>query len=233
MTVYDASRPFVALAAKMVCSYKVHGGGAEFPAGPVIVASNHLSWLDVPLIGLAIPRRMAFMAKSDCIRSRVQASLVRLFGGFVVDAGTIHRSALREAFSALEKGIALGIFPEGTTDNTHQLKRGRLGTAYIALSSNATIIPVGICGTENMWNCREDTLAGYYRARITVNIGQPFRLPPPANRRHLRVSTVLGTETIMRHIAALLPEAYRGVYRDVDGKADNLQGVRQSRAAIP
>lgn len=214
LTVYDASRPFVALAAKFVCSCRVNKGDLTLPVGPVIVVSNHLSWLDIPLIGLAIPCRIAFMAKKEYFHSPFHAYLVRLFGAFTVDRGTVDRTALKEAFSALHNGTALGIFPEGTRSKTLQLQRARLGTAYIAITNDATIIPIGISGTEKIRSRYENKVNLFRRPKVTINIGQPFKLPPPVNGRPTRAELASGTETIMQRIAGLLPEDYRGEYRD-------------------
>lgn len=213
LTFYDASRPFIGIAVKFVCSCKVTRQFDFLPEGPIIVASNHLSWIDIPLIGLAIPRRIAFMAKSEYFRSPFHAFLVRLYGGFTVDRGTVDRTALSAALLALHNGCALGIFPEGTRSRTFQLQRGKLGTAYIALTNDASIVPVGISGTERIRNRYEKKSGLLHRPTVTVNIGQPFKLPPPRNSRPTRAEIVSGTETIMQRIAALLPEDYQGVYR--------------------
>jgi 1-acyl-sn-glycerol-3-phosphate acyltransferase len=213
LTFYDASRPFIGAAVKFVCSCKVNRGFETLPEGPVIVVSNHLSWIDIPLIGLAIPRRIAFMAKSEYFRSPFHAFLVRLFGGFMVDRGTVDRTALSQALEALHDGCALGIFPEGTRSRSLQLQRGKLGTAYIALTNDASIIPIGVSGTEKIRSRYENKASLFHRPEVTINVGQPFKLPSPVNSRPSRAELASGTETIMRRIAELLPEDYRGVYR--------------------
>jgi len=214
LTFYDASKPFVGVAVKFVCSCNVKKAFETLPEGPVIVASNHLSWIDIPLIGVAIPRRIAFMAKSEYFRSRFHAFLVRLYGGFTVDRGAVDRTALNQALAALQDGCALGIFPEGTRSRTLQLQRGKLGIAYLALTNDASIVPIGISGTEKIRTRYENKARLLHRPPVTINIGQPFKLPPPATSRPSRAELVAGTETIMQRIAGLLPEDYRGVYRD-------------------
>ena len=213
LTFYDASKPFVGLAVKFVCSCNVNRAFQTMPEGPVIVASNHLSWIDIPLIGLAIPRRIAFMAKSEYFRSRFHGFLVRLYGGFTVDRGAVDRTALHHALDAMHDGCALGIFPEGTRSRTMQLQRGKLGVAYIALTNNASIVPIGIYGTEKIRTRYENKARLLYRPPVTINIGEPFKLPPPATNRPSRAELAAGTEMIMKRIADLLPEEYRGVYR--------------------
>jgi 1-acyl-sn-glycerol-3-phosphate acyltransferase len=85
--------------------------------------------------------------------------------------------------------------------------------AFIALRSNAVMLPVGISGTEKIRHKYQGSDKKlFYRPRVTVNIGQPFRLPP-VNGKPSRADLVTSTETVMKSIADLLPEDYRGVYR--------------------
>lgn len=214
MTLYDAVRRPVAVALSILCQYEIKNRDVSLPKEPLIVVCNHLSWLDIPLLGVAIRRRrISFMAKSEYFRSPVHAFIVRALGAFTVDRGTVDRTAFDLAAKALQDGCALGIFPEGTRSRTFQLQKGKLGVAFMALRSNAVILPVGISGTEKI---RQRYQGGnrrlFYRPRVTVNIGQPFRLPQ-VNGRPGRADLTASTETIMRRIAELLPEDYRGVYR--------------------
>ena len=100
------------------------------------------------------------------------------------------------------------MFPEGTRSYHGQLQPAWPGSALIAARSGVPILPVGIAGTEKMrgigWLLR--------RPRITVNIGQPFWLPPVSSRL-TKVELAEHTDFIMRRIAELLPEEYRGDYR--------------------
>jgi len=214
LTLYDACRLPVALALKFVCRYEFVNREVSLPDGPLIVVSNHLSWLDIPLIGVAIRRRrISFMAKKEYFHSPVHFFIIRALGSFTVDRSTVDRSAFDLADKALRDGRALGIFPEGTRSRTLQLQKGKLGVAFIALRSNAVILPVGISGTEKI---RQKYQGGkrrlLYRPSVRVNIGQPFRLPQ-VNGKPNRADLATSTASVMRHIAELLPEDYRGVYR--------------------
>jgi 1-acyl-sn-glycerol-3-phosphate acyltransferase len=210
---YDASRRPVALALSVLCHYDINNKDVGLPEGPLIVVSNHLSWLDIPLLGVAIPRKISFMAKKEYFHSPVHAFIIRVMGSFTVDRRKVDRSAFDLAAKALQDGRALGIFPEGTRSRTLQLQKGKLGVAFIALRSNAVILPVGISGTEKIRHKYQGSDKKlFYRPRVTVNIGQPFRLPP-VNGKPSRADLVTSTDTVMKHIADLLPEDYRGVYR--------------------
>lgn len=213
MNFYDASRRPVALALSVLCHYDITNRDVSLPDGPLIVVSNHLSWLDIPLLGVAIPRKISFMAKKEYFHSPVHAFLVRRFGSFTVERGTVDRTAFDQAAKALQDGRALGIFPEGTRSRTFQLQKGRLGAAFIALHSSAYILPVGISGTERIRQRYQGKPRLFHRPKVTVNIGQPFRFPP-LNGKPSRADLTTSHETIMRRIAELLPDDYRGVYRD-------------------
>ena len=213
ISIYDFSRPPIAVALSIVCDYEIKNRNISIPDEPLIVVSNHLSWFDIPLLAIAIPRRISFMAKKEYFHSPVHAFLLRLYGSFTVDRGSVDRSAFDQAAVALQGGRALGIFPEGTRSRTLQLQQGKLGAAFIALRSNPVILPVGISGTEKIRQKYEGKKRLLYRPKVTVNVGQPFKLPPVSGRPG-RTALTRSTETIMRQIADLLPEDYRGVYRD-------------------
>lgn len=213
ISIYDFSKPPVAVALSIVCDYEIKNRNVSIPDEPLIVVSNHLSWFDIPLLAIAIPRRISFMAKKEYFHSPVHAFLLRLYGSFTVDRGSVDRTAFDQAGTALQGGRALGIFPEGTRSRTLQLQQGKLGAAFIALRSNPVILPVGISGTEKIRQKYEGKKRLFYRPKVTVNVGQPFKLPPVSGRPG-RADLTRSTETIMRQIADLLPEDYRGVYRD-------------------
>jgi len=175
--------------------------------GPLIVVSNHMNLADPPLLCASIPRRVVFMAKEELVYSRRGGHLIRAFGALPVRRGALDREALRQTRALLERGMALGMFPEGTRSRNGQMQRAYPGTALIALRSGVPILPVGITGTEKIRNMRQ-VLA---RPRITVTIGEPFHLPPLQGRASAAELVDL-TKLIMARIARLLPPSYRGVY---------------------
>jgi 1-acyl-sn-glycerol-3-phosphate acyltransferase len=177
------------------------------------MVSNHLSWFDIPLIGVAIPRQISFMAKKEYFHSRFHRHLVDAYGAFTVERGAVDGTALKIAFDILDEGGCLGIFPEGTRSKSLELQQGHVGTAFIALHKNAYILPIGVSGTENIRVKFQGITNIFYRPKVVVNIGEPFSLPDvhghPSRKDRDRC-----TDIIMHSIADLLPESYRGVYRD-------------------
>lgn len=211
--IYDCTRPFAAVGLRFLCAYDIRNRKRKLPDGPLIVVSNHLSWLDIPLIGIAIPRQIAFIAKKEYFHSPLHRRLVALYGGFTVERGAVDGAALRIAFDVLDEGHCLGIFPEGTRSKTLQLQQGHVGTAFIALRKNAYILPIGVSGTEKIRNKSHGITKILYRPKVVVNIGEPFKLPDVQGHPS-RQARAQCTDIIMHKIADLIPESYRGVYRN-------------------
>lgn len=193
--------------------------------GPLIAVSNHLNNADPPMVALATqPRYPTFMAKREMIRWPVIGPAFRIFGAFPVRRGVADRSAIRTAIEFVENGAMLVMFPEGTRSRTGGLTKGHPGTASIALKTGAPILPIAITGTEVIrwpWLFVKPLTI----PRVTVTFGEPFHLPPVETINS--ESTTQATGIIMRRIAALLPEEYRGVYAD---GADDVQAPAPASA---
>jgi len=185
--------------------YEVIGADRVPREGALIVVANHLNNADPPLLGASLPRSLRFMAKQELFDSKA-GIFMRLFGAFPVRRFEADRAALRQAIQILKDGGALGMFPEGHRSHGEGMGPPHPGTALIALRSGATILPVGITGSEQVRNL--SVLAKAPRIRVVV--GEPFTLP--GGRRITSARVHAGTDEIMRRIAALLPPRYRGVY---------------------
>lgn len=176
--------------------------------GPLIVVANHLSLADPPILGVAVSRKMLFMAKEELFRSRLSGYFVRGYGAFPVYRGRLGLKALKEAERLLGRGLALAIFPEGRRSPTGKLANALPGVGLLAYRSRAPVLPVGFTGTEKIkglgWLIR--------RPRVTVRIGPAFTpIVPDGKPRPVRALKEL-TDDIMKHIAQLLPVAYGGNY---------------------
>lgn len=194
------------LALKLFTRWEVKGKQNVPRKGPFIVVSNHLSMADPPLLSASIPRHIVFMAKEELFRWIGVGFLVRTFGAIKLHKNQADRKALRQARQALSKGMALGIFPEGGRSRDHKLQPAHPGAAMLALDNNTIVLPVAITGTEKVSGLR-----WLLRPHIVVNIGQPFTLAADSAQSHKqRISQ--GTETMMSHIAELLPPEFRGQY---------------------
>lgn len=170
--------------------------------GPYIIASNHLSWTDIPLIPMYLPGKVIYMAKEESFYSRF-GWLVRFLGAFPVKRGEGDRQALKAANEQLKKGKVLIIFPEGTRSKERMMAKGHAGLGMIALRANVPVIPVAIWGSENALK--------KFGTEITISYGEPMLLQPKG-AKVTREDIDTTTDEVMRRIASMLPERYRGVY---------------------
>jgi 1-acyl-sn-glycerol-3-phosphate acyltransferase len=172
--------------------------------GPLIIASNHLSWTDIPLIPAFIKRKVVYMAKEETFTGKT-GWLVRFMGAFPVKRGEADRQSLRTAEEQLKAGRILSIFPEGTRSKIHTLGQAHAGMGMIALRSAAPVIPVAIYGSEKSFK--------EFRPRITIIFGEPMILAPKG-KKITREDIDRSTEQVMLRIASMLPPEYRGVYAE-------------------
>lgn len=211
---YYAARPLCAVLVFLTTRCRVLGKDNIPAKGPVIIVSNHLNNADPPLIGAAVwPREIAFMAKEELFRNPALRFLIYALGAFPVNRRRYDRESLRRAGEVLRRGLLLGMFPEGSRSQNGGLQPAMPGPALIARHFKSPILPVGIYGTESMkgpfWILK--------RPEVTVNIGPAFELPP-TSEQPAKEELKKATDTIMKRIAALLPEQYRGVYRAETGE---------------
>jgi 1-acyl-sn-glycerol-3-phosphate acyltransferase len=194
--------------------------------GGAIIVSNHLNNADPCVLPGIMPRRIVFMAKKEWFGNPLGATLFRLIGAFPVDRHSADLGALREATRVVNDGLPLLMFPEGTRSKDRQLHQGFPGTALIAYRTGAPIVPVAITGTETIswpWVF----VRPFMGPRVVVRIGKPFY--PPKAERITSQAAKDATEDIMRHVAELLPEQYRGAYRDaVAMHAAEEAGLKQT-----
>ena len=150
--------------------YRLHVEGREhIPLeGAVIIAPNHKSYFDPPLVGVAIKKRVVhYMAKEELFRNPLFGWILRQFGTFPVKRGSVDRAAVRQAVKELKSGNALGIFPEGTRIKRSGLGRFHSGMASLALMTGTPVIPVAIVGSADM---------PHKKGPLAVLIGMPIKV---------------------------------------------------------
>lgn len=174
---------------------------------PYILVTNHLAVFDPPLLLTVCPHTVRAFAAAKHKRNPLYAPLLTMMGSIWVRRGEVDRQALRGALDVLRRGEVLGMAPEGTrARGTYALQEGKTGPAYLATRADVPIVPVGLTGTEQI----KRNLPRLCRTHVRVVVGQPFRLPESGRVRGQKLHEY--TDLIMRHIAELLPEEYRGVY---------------------
>lgn len=186
--------------------------------GPVILASNHLSFADSVVIPIVVPRPVAFLAKSDYFdRPGVKGRLAKAWyvglGALPVDRDDSKAAiaSLDTALGVLAGGGAFGIYPEGTRSRDGRLYRGRTGVAQLALTSGAPVVPVGLRGTDRLQP------VGSSRPRlvkVTVSFGQPIDVSAgydgvPRGRARREI-----TDRIMAEIQRLTGQEDAGTYNE-------------------
>lgn len=188
-------------------------GIENVPCGqPYLAVINHVSTFDGPFTGAFWPEILEAIGAIEVWQRPGQRILAVLYGGIPVHRGDVDRSMFDRALGALRSGRPLMLAPEGGRSHTPGMQRAKAGVAFILDEARVPIVPVGVVGaTDDFWK-RASRLK---RPRIEMHIGKPFRLPPiegrGAERRKARQSNA---DQVMVHIAALLPQEYRGVYSD-------------------
>lgn len=191
-------------------SWKVEGRENVPLTGPVILVANHVHVIDPILLVFGLPRWITFVAKEELFHSLFLRLWLRWAGslplqrhGKVVEKQRILESARK----ALDKGLILGMFPEGGRSHDGKLRKGKPGSAVIASKTDVPLLPVGISGTDRIhgisWLWK--------RPHIVVKVGKSFKLPP-TNSKMPKSQMQLLTTQLMGEISALLPPEYRGAY---------------------
>jgi 1-acyl-sn-glycerol-3-phosphate acyltransferase len=215
---YEVTHTVVPPLAKAIWRPTVEGLDNIPPTGPVIVASNHVSFADSLVIPIVVPRKVVFLAKAQYFNgSGVKGALSRAwFGGLGMipidrDDTRAAMASLEIALEVLGRGDAFGIYPEGTRSRDGRLYRGRTGVGHLALTSGAPVVPVGLWGTQDIQpvGSRLPRLAD-----VTVRFGEPLRIDGEYDGVPLGRARRQVTDRVMAAIQALSGQEAAGGYND-------------------
>ncbi len=190
---------------------EVRGTAHIPPEGGIVVAMNHLGHLDPLLVIAALPRESEVIALADLYRVPITGQAIRLYDVIPVQRDQLDRNVIRRSLAALQAGMPLILAPEARQSLTGALERARHGAAYLAWHADVPVLPVAITGTA-----AGEAYAAFrrlQRPRLSITFGPPFRLPPRQDHMSRGDYLEMVTEQIMRRIAAMLPDKYRGYYR--------------------
>jgi 1-acyl-sn-glycerol-3-phosphate acyltransferase len=140
--------------------------------GPLLLASNHRSFLDPFVIGTMARRPVYYMAKRELFEKRWQAWVLNALGAFPVDRGAGDRGAMDTARTILERGDCVVVFPEGTRTRPGPLGEPRRGVGRLALETGAPVVPIAVIGTEDVrrgWRIRP--------RKVRIRAGRPLLFP--------------------------------------------------------
>ncbi len=188
-------------------------GKENIPYGkPYVVAMNHISIYDPPFLASFWPETLEIMGASEVFDKPGQGQLVKLYGVMPVHRGEYERSLLEKIVRILKSGYPFLIAPEGGRSHVTAMRRAHAGIGYIVDAAGVPVIPVGLVGTtDDFWH---RAIRGE-KPELEMRIGKPIHLPAitekGAARREARQENA---DLIMRYLAGLLPEEYRGVYAE-------------------
>lgn len=147
--VWAAGRVWIGLPFRVLTRARFYGVERIPAEGGIVVASNHFSWVDPPLVGSACPRRIQFVAKIEAHRAPGLGQLIRAHGTLPIRRGESDREAVRKMREAVREGGALGLFVEGTRQRSGVPGRVQPGAAMVALQEGVPVVPVALHGTQH------------------------------------------------------------------------------------
>lgn len=177
--------------------FRTHGEHFFPKTGGVIVAANHASYLDIPLLGCAIPRRVVFLGRANLFPNRLLNWIIQRLGWIPLKTHRLDRRAFDVALDYLRAGTPVVIFPEGTRTEDGQLQTGKPGIGYLVAESQCQVIPVYISGTFKVLPIR----AKWPRLfPVSVSFGKSICFPKSdgTNRKHEYEN--IG-QSVMEHVA--------------------------------
>lgn len=179
--------------------------------GPLILVSNHINFLEVPLVYThLLPRPITGFAKSETWDNPLMAYLFDLWEAIPLHRGEADMAAIRRGLDVLKAGKILAVTPEGTRSGHGRMGIGHPGIALLALQSHAPLMPLVYYGGERF----RQSISRIQRTEFYISVGNQFYV----NSRDCKMSRVLRqkiTDEIMYQLAALLPPYYRGHYADL------------------
>ena len=165
---YFISRAVLRVLFRGVCGVKVSGVEHIPASGGFILASNHISYYDPPLIGSVHNRVVSYLAKKELFSFPPAGAFLRSVYSLPVKRGVVDREALKMCAQAIEGGHGLVVFPEGTRSKTDQFLKPKPGIGMIAQMAGCAIVPGFIYGSNHLKDCI------LRRTRMTVTFGPPI-----------------------------------------------------------
>jgi 1-acyl-sn-glycerol-3-phosphate acyltransferase len=198
---YRLSWLFLNLVERVLFGFLVTGSERIPKTGAVIIASNHISYCDPPVVGSGVPREVFFLAKEELFRNRMFAWLISRYNAIPLRRSVGDVGALKKAVGLLKQGRAVLMFPEGTRSLTGKLLKPKPGVGMIAALTSSPVVPAYIRGTNRL----RDALLR--RTRLEVCFGEPV-LPAERTvaRGNERDDYGAITKEVMRRIADLARE---------------------------
>jgi 1-acyl-sn-glycerol-3-phosphate acyltransferase len=228
---YSLIRVFLTPLTRVLYRPRIEGRAHVPKSGPVIFASNHLSFIDSIAIPVASPRIVRFLAKASYFdgtgaKGWISRQFFTALGASPVErgAGQAALDALDQQKRFLEAGEAIALYPEGTRSLDGRLYKGRTGVAFLALQTGAPVVPVGLTGTNEIMPV--GAKLPRLRPRISVKFGQPIDVTRHGAADSGRARRQ-ATDEIMAAIHALSGQELANAYNEAPahGAVDRIRQV--------
>lgn len=189
--VYKSARGIFKFYAKFIMRVEVNGIENIPESGPLVVMSNHISFLDPPLIGAIMPRKIHYMAKAELFKNKFIGAIFKKLGAFPLKRGTGDSRAFRKAIKILRNDEVLGIFPEGTRYPEGSPGEPHSGSVMIAIMAKSPILPIAIKNIKR-------------KGRPKVIIGEPLFLEEYYGKKLQKEEREKVANQVMSEIISLL-----------------------------
>ena len=184
---------------------------------PTIFICNHLSNSD----GLVLDKVLkeidpTFVASVKLSNNAITSIGVNVIKTTNIKPNSADKEGLKKIIKLVKQGESLLIFPEGTRSRVGSLIEAKKGILLIARMTGAPIVPIGLYGTEKLLHVNKEgdvSVENFNYADVHINIGKQFEIPKKSKYQDKKEYEDFATEYIMKKIAALLPENYRGIYK--------------------
>ncbi len=184
--------------------------------GPLIIVTNHVTFLEVPMIYTHMrPRSMSGFAKAESWDNPFFGWVFDVWGAIPLRRGEADVSAMRAALEVLREGRILGLAPEGTRSGHGRLQRAHPGVVILAQHSGAPLLPMVHMGGENL----KRNLARLRRTDFKIVVGNPFHIETGKIKVTTEIRQAIADE-VMYQLAALLPAKYRGEYANLSAATE-------------
>jgi len=188
-------------------------GKENIPFGKAyVVAMNHVSMFDPPFVAAFWPEQLEIIGASDVFEKPMEGLILKAYGVMPVRRGDYERTLMMKIINIIKSGVPFLIAPEGGRSHVPAMRRAKPGIGYIIEQTGVPVVPAALIGTtEDYWQRAKR----FKRPLLEMRIGKPIQLPEITSKGNARhEARQQNADLVMRHLAGLLPEEYRGVYAD-------------------
>jgi len=178
---YAIAQVVIGFLARFFFRLKVFGHDWIPQQGGVLIASNHVSYLDIPLLGCAMKRKAHFIGKVELVRNPVMAFLFRYLNGIPIKRGGVNRKVFLDIADRLKRGEVVVIYPEGGINKTGDVKKLKPGIGMLVAMTGVPVVPALIKGTEKALPVGAKWIR---RHPVTVFFGSPLDFGPRLNHEN-------------------------------------------------